>query len=259
MSQNLEDWTRYQTLREEFFAADADAVVSHELEMLILEDRDKKRDFVEHLQFRAWLSIDADRIKDPSFDSGMMASVSANQAFVGGRKTIRVVLGLGALAATIWFLAMAMRAPVVGSQLTAGRLVLESGVASLAFPDVEITLEGPVELELVSQSHCKLVAGRIFVRSKMNSGGLKLELPNAIIFDRGAEFGINVTDRSGAELLVMAGRVEVTHRGISETIDADDTDNYRFFVDGPETPEVRRRSLTAIDLLRSTGSARRPI
>jgi len=274
MSHNSADWARYQTLREEFFAANADTVVSSELEKLILDDDRKKRDFIEHLQFRAVLSIAADRVDKLSLNSAMLASESTSHTLVRRRKTPHGIVGLGALAAAIWFLIMAigvmpratrttaviafvtyaensrfrepLRAPVVGSQLAAGRLELVSGVVRLKLAHVEMTLEGPVELELVDESYCRLLAGRIFVSAKENTGGLTLELPHAVIFDRGGEFGINVADDSVAELFVMAGRVEVRHRGISETIDANDTDNYRFFVDGPEQPETRSPDLTGI-------------
>lgn len=97
------------------------------------------------------------------------------------------------------------------ASLPAGRLRLISGIARLKFPKVTVTLEGPVDLEIVSSNRCRLHAGRVVGWVEPGGEGFVVETPCAEIIDRGTKFGIAVSESGEAQLDVIDGIVDVRH------------------------------------------------
>ncbi|MGI9428159.1 MAG: FecR domain-containing protein [Bythopirellula sp.] len=106
------------------------------------------------------------------------------------------------------------------ASLPAGRLRLISGIARLKFPKVTVTLEGPVDLELVSADRCRLHAGRVIGWVEPGGEGFVVETPCAEIIDRGTKFGVTVSDTGEAQLDVIDGRVDIRHLTTGREISA---------------------------------------
>lgn len=100
-----------------------------------------------------------------------------------------------------------------GSGLVAGRLRLSEGLAKLVFASgAELTLEGPVDLELVSEMKCILRAGQLSAKVPPSAHGFIVETPSSVLTDLGTEFGVKVHDTATADVQVFSGRVDVKHR-----------------------------------------------
>ncbi|QEG01437.1 FecR protein [Stieleria maiorica] len=106
------------------------------------------------------------------------------------------------------------------SDLPAGRLRLISGVAKLKFPNVSVTLEGPVDMEILSRDRCRLHSGRVVGWVEPGGEGFVVETPCAEIVDRGTKFGVTVSDSGNAQLDVIDGKVDIRHLSTGRTITA---------------------------------------
>lgn len=99
-----------------------------------------------------------------------------------------------------------------GSRLEAGRLRLAEGLARLVFKSgVEMTVEGPADLQLVNGGFCKLEYGGVVASVPPNAKGFTVQTAHAKVVDLGTEFGIRA-DREGlASVQVLKGTVELRH------------------------------------------------
>lgn len=99
----------------------------------------------------------------------------------------------------------------VGQKLTSGRLRLISGIAELQFPRVTVSMEGPVDIELISAERCRLNSGSIVGSVSEGGESFVVETPRAEITDRGTKFGVFVDNIGEARLDVLEGAVNVGH------------------------------------------------
>ncbi|PHQ31767.1 FecR domain-containing protein [Rhodopirellula bahusiensis] len=99
----------------------------------------------------------------------------------------------------------------VGQELTSGRLRLISGIAELQFPHATVSMEGPVDIELISAERCRLHSGSIVGSVSDGGEGFVVETPRAEITDRGTKFGVFVDNVGDARLDVLEGKVDVKH------------------------------------------------
>lgn len=105
-----------------------------------------------------------------------------------------------------------------GDSLSYGRYELSEGIAQVKFPwGTEVTLEGPVELELLPDGTRRLNKGRLVAKVSPDDTGFTIETPTVTVIDLGTEFGVS-TDLSGeSEVHVFKGAVEARKRYGQET------------------------------------------
>jgi hypothetical protein len=100
-----------------------------------------------------------------------------------------------------------------GAQLVAGRLKLAAGLARIVFSSgVEVQLESPAELELVSPMLCRVNSGKLVVTVPEGAQGFVVETPTSVVTDFGTEFGVSVGNDASAVVQVFKGRVDTQHR-----------------------------------------------
>ncbi|MFG0254650.1 MAG: FecR domain-containing protein [Rhodopirellula sp. JB053] len=102
-------------------------------------------------------------------------------------------------------------ATAVNQPLGPGHLRLESGIATLQFPNVSVTLEGQVDLEIVDEKMCLLHSGRVLANVEPGGEGFVVQTPTAKFIDRGTTFGVKVAPSGVSDLTVFKGRVDVGH------------------------------------------------
>lgn len=104
--------------------------------------------------------------------------------------------------------------PASGGALAPGPLHLLSGMAAIEFTSgTRILLEGPAQLDLVSNMHARLVNGSVMAEVPPPANGFTIATPATTIVDRGTRFGVNVA-RDGATLVkVMSGKVDLQTGG----------------------------------------------
>jgi hypothetical protein len=108
--------------------------------------------------------------------------------------------------------------PAEGDVLAAGRLRFRSGRATLSMlTGVTLAVEGPADVDLVSDDKVVCRQGRLRVRSPAGVSGFVVAGPNSAVLDLGTEFGMNVGPDGAARARVFDGRVE------SALTDADGT------------------------------------
>lgn len=106
--------------------------------------------------------------------------------------------------------------PVAGSPLSPGWLRLKSGLAQIEFyQGARVTLEGPVEFQLVSSGEAYCTTGKLSAHVPPQAKGFRIHTPRGTIIDLGTEFGLNVNPES-AEVHVFDGEVEL-HQGEAMT------------------------------------------
>jgi hypothetical protein len=99
-----------------------------------------------------------------------------------------------------------------GSSLSAGRLRLVEGLARLRFSSgAEVTLEGPVEMELINPLLCRLHRGSMVAHVPETAHGFSVLTPTATLIDHGTDFGISSDSIGNARVHVMQGEVELRH------------------------------------------------
>jgi len=100
-----------------------------------------------------------------------------------------------------------------GAQLVAGRLKLAAGLARIVFSSgVEVQLESPAELELVSPMLCRVNSGKLVATVPEGAQGFVVETPTSVVTDFGTEFGVSVGNDASAVVQVFQGRVDTRHR-----------------------------------------------
>ncbi|HEY1170976.1 MAG TPA: DNRLRE domain-containing protein [Verrucomicrobiae bacterium] len=106
-----------------------------------------------------------------------------------------------------------------GARLTAGKLSLTYGLATLRFESgATITLEAPAVLEIVNKDLCILHRGMLTAHVPKQAVGFTVETANAKIIDHGTEFGISAGADGKAHVQVFDGEVEVRHRQSGENL-----------------------------------------
>ena len=105
-----------------------------------------------------------------------------------------------------------------GSRLGAGeRLRLVSGLAELAFKSgVEVLLEGPAEIKLLSDMELVLLSGRLTADVPKDAIGFSVRTETARIMDLGTVFGVNVDSDRNSEVIVFDGEVLLSSQSLPE-------------------------------------------
>lgn len=99
--------------------------------------------------------------------------------------------------------------PRVGAPLEPGWLRLESGLAQVVFySGARVVIEGPTELQIVSQSEASCRSGRLTAEVPPQASGFRIGTPQMKVTDLGTSFGLEVKDRR-AEVHVFNGTVEL--------------------------------------------------
>ncbi len=89
-------------------------------------------------------------------------------------------------------------------------LVLETGVVKIEMDyGAQAVIEGPAEIELLSESQMNLFSGRLYVRVPKHASGFIVDTPTARIVDLGTEFGINVSLQGTSEVHMMKGQASL--------------------------------------------------
>lgn len=110
----------------------------------------------------------------------------------------------------------ASSAIMAGESLRIGsRLSLASGLAAVQFPrGVQLLLQGPARLRVVSERSVELEHGRLTALVSQRGRGFTVETRAASIVDLGTEFGVEVDAKNNLQVAVFAGavRVDPKHR-----------------------------------------------
>jgi hypothetical protein len=120
----------------------------------------------------------------------------------------------------------------VGDALTPGLVALERGVAELRFNSgVNVVIEAPAELELLTADRAKLVRGQAVVRVPEQALGFTLHSDAASFVDLGTEFGVEVAEHGVAQVHILDGEVALVsvkggpsrtlQRGLASEVSAD--------------------------------------
>lgn len=98
---------------------------------------------------------------------------------------------------------------------------IDSGTANLALPNVGyVIVEGPAEFELIDAMRARLNRGRIKMRVTEKSGhGFTVETPFGNVMDLGTEFGLDVSEKGQAGVVVFDGAVDLQVAESSEKPD----------------------------------------
>jgi len=98
-------------------------------------------------------------------------------------------------------------APRADRPMIGGPWVLQSGTVELVYGTGDrVVLQGPAAFSVEADRSLHLKRGRLWARA---SAGFSVRTPDAVIVDQGTQFGVQA-DRSGSEVHVAEGRVEVT-------------------------------------------------
>ena len=103
-------------------------------------------------------------------------------------------------------------APAVSPEMLEVRSVhLDFGTTRLSLPKVGyVVIEGPAEFDLLGPMRARLNSGRIKMRVTEATGrGFIVETPYGEITDLGTEFGIDLTEKGQAGLVVFEGAVDL--------------------------------------------------
>lgn len=99
--------------------------------------------------------------------------------------------------------------PAEGSVLAARGLRLREGRATLSFfSGVTLTVEGPADLDLISEARVYCRRGRLRARVPKGAEGFVIATPGSAIVDLGTEFGLNVEADGKARIMVFEGAAE---------------------------------------------------
>ncbi len=96
-----------------------------------------------------------------------------------------------------------------GTRLTTGqnRWLLREGYAELLFDNqARVTLEGPVEFQILAEDRIGLNYGKMYARVPQEAAGFSVYTKNAKIIDLGTEFGVEVEIGGNTQLHVLKGK-----------------------------------------------------
>jgi hypothetical protein len=98
----------------------------------------------------------------------------------------------------------------VGDQFAAERLQIASGAVQLDFKrGARVIVEGPAELQLVSDNEAFLHYGKVTAHVPKEAHGFKITSPRLAVIDLGTEFGLSNTSNGVPEVHVFSGAVEM--------------------------------------------------
>jgi hypothetical protein len=102
------------------------------------------------------------------------------------------------------------KAPSVGEPLTAGRLQFSEGLIEIQTNrGAKLLLEGPADLEIVSDMVVRCQLGRLRVDVPPPAHGFLVDSPLVNVVDRGTSFAMDVSGDQKAEVHVITGMVEL--------------------------------------------------
>ena len=100
-----------------------------------------------------------------------------------------------------------------GGALEPGWLRLESGLAQIVFySGARVVIEGPAELQILSQSEAACPSGRLLAEVPEPARGFRLRTSQVNVVDLGTAFGVAAT-RGATEVHVFKGKVELLEAG----------------------------------------------
>lgn len=225
------------------------------LESLVINDREARRAYIEQVQVQSALS--EARLKDtPLSESVNLPGLSpvrderdrsATGAPVLKRRWVKIALAMAASIAVLgagWGMGRwqgvsstngvkvaelvdtknarwegGTLPTEVGAALAPGRLRLSAGLAVLEFrKGARVTLEGPADIELVSEDKCFLHRGALTAHVPPPAVGFIVETANARLVDHGTDFGISTNGNGAAKVEVFKGEVELQHHVSGERV-----------------------------------------
>ena len=110
--------------------------------------------------------------------------------------------------------------PRLSAPLEPGWLKLESGLAQIVFySGARVVIEGPAELELISQNEARCIRGRIVADVPAQAHGFRVRTPQTTVTDLGTAFGLSVIPQR-TELHVFKGSVQMQAgtNGVDQTV-----------------------------------------
>ncbi|EMI58140.1 glycoside hydrolase family 2 TIM barrel-domain containing protein [Rhodopirellula sallentina] len=250
------EWIRYLELRDLAFEDHPDHATMSELEDLIASDDAIKRDFAEACQMHAALAYprQAPQVGKGNGSTPKPAVARKSRLWDVTESTLRALTRPGMAAGIVfaiigfWIYQEFTTVPKIGqitrlqscqwsfstvpivarTPLTPGRLVLSSGIADLRVGLVDLTLEGPADVELVSDNECIVHSGRIYAEVHPGGETFQVRTPNSTFVNRGTKFGVNVTPWGTSDLTLVKGKVDATHHRTGKTISVTSLGTVRF-------------------------------
>lgn len=134
--------------------------------------------------------------------------------------TSKAVAMLNRTADAQW--SQAQGVPRLNAPLEPGPIRLEAGLAQVVFySGVRLVLEGPAELDLISENEAFCRGGRLIVKVPPQARGFRINTPHLTATDLGASFGLLANDGQ-TELHVFQGNVKLGSdgRSIDRTLEA---------------------------------------
>jgi hypothetical protein len=106
---------------------------------------------------------------------------------------------------------------VEGAGLTAGRLALAEGLATIRFASgATVTLEAPSVLEVQSAMRCRLIEGSVVADVPESAHGFTIDTEHMEVIDLGTRFGVTTTPLGQSNVFVFEGEVKVKHESSQE-------------------------------------------
>src|SRR5690606_32967869 len=103
--------------------------------------------------------------------------------------------------------------PHRSSVLSPGWLKIDEGMVELQFHrGTVLAVEGPAELELLSDMQVRCVLGTVRAEVPQSSVGFEVITPNMRVVDRGTEFGLHVNRDGAAQVHVFTGEVALDRK-----------------------------------------------
>jgi hypothetical protein len=103
-----------------------------------------------------------------------------------------------------------------GQRIDAGRITIDSGAVQIKLRNgVSILLDGPADLELVSEMRAVLRDGSVVVRVPKGMSGFLLETASAEVLDLGTEFAVRASGGQLTDVQVYEGAVVASHAATS--------------------------------------------
>lgn len=244
-----DDWIEYQELRDRILERRASDSEVQRFEELVIVSDEMKRDYVEHVHQEAALVWE-----DGSIDSGVVQDLVRDDSRSSKNYWWRVALAATVLLTLGSAWTLTQHDPTVatlsstdncqwgdstlptnpGQRLPPGRMRLSQGIAKLRFPYVDVTLEGPVDFEIIGEAECFVHAGRVHSSVQPGGEGFVIETPSARFIDRGTEFGVNVLPSGISDLRVFEGQVDAQHTKTGTLLEAKTDASLRLSLTGIE-------------------------
>lgn len=240
------DWSEYQRLRDLVLEGIATPSQSARFQLLVIQSATMRRDYAEFAFERSALLFAGTQLDRPQVSLSDLPSSAAMRS--DWRIWAREHRGLVAVLTLVCSLLIALSTILLvqrgrtshgvatlvstegcqwgesslpttaGHALTTGRMRLVKGIAVFRFDCVNLTLEGPADLEIVGEKECFLYAGRAFSSVEPGGEGFTVRTPTAILTDQGTIFGVNVHPTGESDLQVFSGLVDAVHRSTGEAL-----------------------------------------